>query len=220
MKSINLEKVKENPFSIDLQLFAEGAEGDDSTSTTNEESNTPEGDNDKQGASGEEGKTFTQEQLNEIVEQRIARERSKHAEQMDQKIKELKEELKINQLPEDERELAKLKQEQAKLAEERKLFEHQKKELSLINKCNELSVPNSIGKALAKAHSEEEALLKLEIIKKDIETQVQLEVLERLKRNGTGVRGANGGEQQKESLAEKLAMKRVENSKVKDNPYF
>lgn len=220
MKNIDLENLKKKPFGINLQLFAEGENGDNSTPETNEESNKLEGDSGEQGSNGEEEKKFTQEQLNEIIEQRIAREKAKHAEQMDQKIKDLKEELEINQLPEEKREMAKLKQEQAKLEEERKLFEYQKKELSLINKCNELSVPNSIGAALAKSYSEEEALLKLEIIKKDIDTQVQLKVLEQLKRNGTGIKGANGGEQQKESLAEKLAMKRVENSKVKDNPYF
>lgn len=144
---------KEHVF--DLQMFAEDADtGTDSDKDAGvEETDNNTSDKTEKTKGKDEGKTFTQDELDEIIAKRLERERKKYVgfDDLKKKVEEYEkaiEKKKLEDMSEKERaeEIAKkAEEEKAKLAEQLELLQKQVKQEKITNEFIKLATANNIA---------------------------------------------------------------------------
>lgn len=166
-------------FKMNLQLFNNA--GTEETQPTDEEIEGTE----------EEIKTFTQEDIDKIVKDRLAREKANHEKEVREKIAKEREDAKrLADLSADEREKAILEQKESDIAERESKLQMKELELDTINRLVEEELPISFKEFVIKDNAET-TNENIKSFKNEWKKAIEVAVNERLK--GETPRKSSGG---------------------------
>lgn len=206
-------------FKMDLQLFAD--EEPEETPPTDDKDDKPEGTEDiKDGkAEDKDNKTFNQDDVNDIVSKRLAKERAKFEKDFKDKLAlEKKEAERLAKLSKDEREIEELRIEKEKFNKERLTFEKEKIELQVTKELAKKGLPITFANLLV-TDDADTSLENIKSFEKDWQEALEKAVVEKLKGTSPKTGGTVNGETS--GLGKRLAEQRQKSQEiVKDNPYF
>lgn len=201
---------------FNLQLF-----NDAGTHTADDADKKDEGigDEDKkdEGLKDEE-KTFTQEELNQKIKERLAREKANFEKEFQTKLAlEKKEAERLAKLSEDDREKEILRIAKEEFETERLSFQREKIELQITKELAEKGLPISFAKLLV-TDDADTSLENIKTFEKDWQAALEKAVLEKLKSTSPESGGAAITDT---GLGKRLADARKESEvTIKENPYF
>lgn len=193
---------------INLQMFNdEGTE------------ETPPTDKKIEGEENKDIKSFNQDDVNEILTKRLAKERVKFEEEFKNKLAlEKKESERLAKLSEDDREKEVLRVAKEEFDTERRTFLKEKLELQVTKELAEKGLPISFAKLLV-TDAADTSLENIKSFEKDWQTALEKAVVEKLK--GTNPKTGGGSLTSESGLGKRLAeQKKLSEPEIKENPYF
>lgn len=200
---------------INLQLFAEPGEGGDQGDNPN-----PNGDEGSEGNKGEPEpqKTYTQEEINEMMSKRLNKERAKWEKDYQEKLQREKAEAeKLASLSAEERAKAEFEKEQQKFEEDRRAFEQEKLSLEVRKQLADEGLNQEFATFLIGADADS-SFKNISTFKEAFEKAVEADVIKKLADNTPKV---GGSAIDSNSIGARLAKnKEVTKQAAEKNPYF
>lgn len=201
---------------FNLQLFAgegEGAAGEGDTPPAGEGTEgSPEG--------NPEDKAFNQEEVNDIVSKRLAKERAKFEAEYKEKLALEKQEAeKLAKLSESERAEALLQIEKDKFNTEMASFQREKLVHEVTKQLAEKSLPIIFAEVLA-GETAEESLANIKKFSEDWNKELEKAVIAKLGSTSPGGSGGAAGAGTTSIGSRIAAQRKLEAPEIKENPYF
>lgn len=197
---------------IKLQLFSDSGDGDSvPPNTTDQEpsQDTP--------PTQTEDKTFNQDDVNDIVAKRLAREKVKFEEEYKAKLETEKQEAeKLAKLSEAERQKAILDKQQQEFETERAEFQREKIELEVTKQMASKNLPIEFAPLLV-TEDADSSFENIKSFEKNWQEALEKAVNEKLKGNTPKAGGSNA---EQTGIGARLAESRKTQQTIKENPYF
>lgn len=212
---------------IKIQLFADGGEGAGEGQGSGDQSTGEGSEGDSSGDSAGESKTYTQEELDEMLQKETDRRVSGALDKAKIKFeKEYKEKLeqerqeaaKLAQLSESDKQKAIFEKQQAEFEQERSKFEREKLELEVTKQLASKNLPIEFANLLV-GDGAESSLDNINAFEKSFQAALDKAVEERLKSKPP--QGGGSGGEVGTGIGARLAKQKSEsNNGIKENPYF
>lgn len=192
-------------FLMDLQLFNDGEQPEENKPDINAE-DTAAAEDDKK----PDTKTFTQDELDDILKRRLDRERSKMKEQIEQERREAE---RLAKLSEQEKAKELEKKRQQELEEREKSLQRRELLLDTADILKERNLPKSFADMML-AEDAEKTMERINAFEKAFRQEVEAAVSDRLK-GGHKPTGSSTPKSKAEELQEKLTTAKTQKERIK-----